>query len=232
MPSPEQTYVPENNSFTDPRVAAEWIWAVENEQDGVRDREIYPRLSDWSKKLPTDACVLEVGSGQGACSPHIDRSYFGVEPSKPLVKRAQELYGAKFTSGTIYELRRSLNDFEPTDAFSTNVWFHLQNVPLASRQFLGVLPTEGSFMIITGNPAAYDDWKNMFVISEETESYFAGSAKTLSGPISRDVFYTHTIDAIATALISAGGENITAEEFGSIDGFSKPAFIQITGTKT
>ena len=222
----------EENPFTDPVGAREWILAVESESNGVRDKEIYPRLNSWSNNLPPKTAVLEIGAGQGACSKHINQEYYGVEPSTLLVERAIALYGDWFSVGNIYEINQALPNFSFGAVFSVNVWWHLKNLTLASQQFLSVISPGDSFLIITGNPAAWDDWKSLFTITEETDTYFAGHEKTLSTPLSRDIFYTHSAETIIEHLKNAGADTIETELFGTIEGFTNPAFIQITGTRS
>ncbi len=86
----------EENPFEREDVAKQWISSVENEKDGFRDREIYPRLKSWKRSV-TGTAFLEIGSGQGICYSQLglsdQESYLGIEPSEPLVARAKQLYG-------------------------------------------------------------------------------------------------------------------------------------------
>ncbi|KND48699.1 MAG: hypothetical protein AB198_00045 [Parcubacteria bacterium C7867-003] len=81
----------EENTFEDPLMAQEWIEAIESEEGGSRDREIYPLLSTWVGEIQPKVLV-EIGSGQGICSSKIDLdgvNYIGIEPSGVLVSRAK-----------------------------------------------------------------------------------------------------------------------------------------------
>lgn len=140
----------EENPFENRKVAEEWIASVEGEKGLLRDRELYPRLAQWAQQAQPRQ-IVEIGSGQGICSEHINASesrYVGIEPSQLLVERAQKLYALpnrRFVRGNAYEL--PIADASTDAAFSVNVWFHLENINQASQELSRILKSGGKFLI-------------------------------------------------------------------------------------
>lgn len=223
----------EENPFEDEVVSREWISSVENEKDMARDREIYPRLSAWINEVTPDV-VVEIGSGQGICSDKLNGyngKYIGIEPSKILVDRAEELYNnenRKFVVGNAYKL--PLPD-ECCDAtFAVNVWFHLENLNQATQELARILKPQGHFMIVTVNPEEYENWLKAYEDISEDGKKIVGKANTPITPLSRNTFYKHTMEEVTESLEQCGLEVKSIEVFSTGNGGTN-YFMQITGIK-
>ncbi|MBP6943053.1 MAG: class I SAM-dependent methyltransferase [Candidatus Buchananbacteria bacterium] len=223
----------EENPFEESQVAQEWIANIENEADGVRDREVYPLLEKWVGEIKPEVLV-EIGSGQGICSDKIncgDGKYIGVEPSLGLTARAQELYNdeqREFVVGNGYELPLAN---EIADAgFTVNVWFHLEDLPRASKELARILKPDGQYLIITANPDTYATWESFYFDHEKIGNKIVGKVNTPARPMSKNTFYQHSLQEITNALNDAG---LTIDELfplGNI-GENTNIFITIKGHK-
>lgn len=238
--------MPEENPFEDPQVAVQWIEAVEGERGGAREQHIYPLLRNWSAASTKEDLIVEIGSGQGGCSEHIanDALYLGVEPSTPLIERALRCFAGarrKFVVGGAYNV--PLEDRVAAKCFSVNVWFHLTDITSASRELARILRTGGNFLIITANPEAYDVWRSFYTDVEEISGGFVGSARIVLNPgapeaerktvtLSRNTFYTHSLDSMTDPLDQAGLSIEAVWEMGQlpISGHT-PLFVAISGCK-
>ena len=116
----------EENPFKNETIANEWIKSIEREQQGFRDKDIYPRLIQWKMSV-SGKTFLDIGSGQGLCSEKIDlkdqEQYIGVEPSKHLLQRAKQLYrnkNRKFILGNAYNLPIESESMEPCWEFKSS----------------------------------------------------------------------------------------------------------------
>lgn len=230
----DRSYAYEENPFEDEVVASEWITSVEHEQGMSRDTLIYPCLREWIKEINPEH-VLEIGSGQGICSLCIgDKKYIGVEPSTFLVERAKQLYGKdykrEFLVGNAYKLPIETHSQEAV--FSVNVWFHLNDLKVAAEELARVLTSGGKFLIITANPDRYEIWKEFFEGDQEEENVLIGKVNTPVVPLSKNIFYMHSLEAIRKSL-EDGGFNI--EKIEELTDLSKDPsnklFIQIRGEK-
>lgn len=224
-----------NNPFEDIEVAKQWINSVENEKGMIRDKEIYPKLKKWIESI-YPKIVLDIGSGQGICADKVQiegSNYIGIEPSSILVERAKELYskeGRKFLVGDAYKLPVSNKLIDA--AFSINVWFHLENLGLASKELCRVLKKEGKFLIITANPRVYNIWRSMYFEATEDEKKIDGKVNVPINPMSRNIFYKHAYDEIRNKLVEQNLIIDNIDEFGFVSSFTdKPIFICITGHK-
>jgi len=236
----------EANPFETEQGADEWVKMVEGERGTNRDKEIYPFLKSWVREFKPKT-IADIGSGQGICSTHLgieDITYFAVEPSKLLTKRAKDLYdqpNRNFLVGNAYEL--PLEDKSMDACFSIMTWFHLADLNVASKELSRVLSDDGHFFIITPNPNAYDIWEGFFSDVKKDEKHFTGVNKILLNPddkpedykyaqVTNNTFYTHTLDEIKRPLEENNIEVDSVEEFGILpitDG--KSIFIKITGHK-
>ncbi|MFA6476407.1 MAG: class I SAM-dependent methyltransferase [Candidatus Paceibacterota bacterium] len=223
----------EENPFEDPQVAKEWINSVENEQGMIRDREIYPFLKSWVRDI-SPKFVVEIGSGQGICSSKIDLGegrYLGVEPSQPLVRRANELYKDKkkeFVVGNAYEL--PLPDEAVDAVFSVNVWFHLEKLDEASSELSRALKLDGKFLIITANPSWYDVWESFYFDQKKDEGKIVGKVNVPVNPMSKSTFYLHSLENIKKSLEENGLCIDEIREIGDFGG-GQNIFIAINGQK-
>lgn len=224
----------EENPFEDEVVSQEWISSVENEKDMARDREIYPRLSGWVKDVNPEV-VVEIGAGQGICSDKLsdyNGKYIGIEPSKVLIGRAEELYkneNRKFVVGNAYKLPLTN---ECCDAsFAVNVWFHLEDLNQATKELARILKSQGKFMIITVNPEEYENWLKTYEDISEDGKKIIGKANTPITPLSRNTFYKHTMEEVTESFERHGLEINSVEPFGTGNGGIN-YFMQITGTKS
>jgi SAM-dependent methyltransferase len=204
---------PEENPFEDPEVARLWSYSVENDRNDSRDLYIYPLLKEWLSD-PAVHSVLDIGAGQGIASQFIaDKRYVGVEPSEPLVKRANELYGpsAEFVVGNAYEL--PFNDASFDAAFAINVWFHLEHPELADRELARILRPDGKFLIINPNPEAYALWETFYDNVKKEGKKFVGEARIPLAKLPKNIFYTHSDDELRESFFAAGLEVEEAAPF-------------------
>ena len=223
------------NPFEDEEIARQWINSVENEKGMIRDNDIYPKLENWTKTFKPKV-ILDIGSGQGICADHVQSGevrYLGVEPSPVLVERAKELYTKEnrdFMVGNAYALPIAAGSVDM--AFSVNVWFHLDDLDTPSKELSRVLERGGKFLIITANPKTYDLWRSMYFDATEDKKKIDGKVNVPINPMSRNIFYKHTLEEIEAQLTGNGLVISGEEEFGSVFPFrDRPVFICITGHK-
>lgn len=201
----------EDNPFEDEMMAKEWINAIETEKGGTRENEVYPMISNWVKENNLKK-VLEIGAGQGVCSPFIESEYIGVEPSQTLVNRAYELYpGKKFIRGSSYAL--PLGDESVDGAFSLGVWFHIENLDDTHKELARVVKSNGKVLIITSNPETYDIWESVFSVAKVGKK-LDGPVKLPTGKMARNVFFLHTQDEITNSLEKNGFKIENIKMFG------------------
>jgi ubiquinone/menaquinone biosynthesis C-methylase UbiE len=197
----------EENPFEDEKVAAEWMMSVEGEQGLTRDNFIYPFLATWSANI--HGVIVDIGSGQGICSEKLrladDARYIGVEPSVPLLKRAQEKHAAsnrEFLKGDAFAL--PLENDSADACFSINVWFHIEDLEGAAQEMARVLKPSGQFVIITANPAAEKKWESFYQEGTDDGKRIVGKIDLAVSPLSRSTFYRHSREEIIGALTAAG----------------------------
>jgi ubiquinone/menaquinone biosynthesis C-methylase UbiE len=230
--SAEQKDVREENPFEDEKVAQEWIRSVEGEKHQFRDAEIYPRLRKWMDKH-ADGLVVDIGCGQGICSEKLGDfkgRYVGVEPSEALVERAKELYTTdqrNFVVGNAYHLPIESEKAEAT--FSIMVWFHLEDLDRASGELARILKPDGKFLIITSNPDALECWESFYFEYQKTGNKIVGKVKVPVNPLSKNVFYMHTLEDMLDALQEQGLEVENMERFGLME--DEKLFLLIEGRK-
>lgn len=201
----------EDNPFEDRVMAQEWIEAIETEKGGARENEVYPMVNNWVKNNDLKK-VLEVGAGQGVCSPYIEVEYIGVEPSQALIDRALHLYpDKKFLKGSSYNL--PLENESIDGAFSVGVWFHIENLDDAHKELFRVLKSGGKVLIITSNPETHDAWESLFTGTKEGKK-LDGSVKLPTGKMTRNVFFLHNQDEIITSLEKGGFKIESVDKFG------------------
>lgn len=234
----------EENPFTSSKGAREWIYAVENEKGTARDKEVYPKISNWIKEIqPTT--VLEVGCGQGICSTKLEDEsikYIGIDPSAVLIDRANELYknqNRKFIVADAYSL--PVLDGSINACFSVSVWFHLENLDLASSEMSRVLKENGHFMIVTPDPDVYDIWKSFYTNTQSDGNRLIGETRILLNPdqenhqyavLSKNVFYLHSLKQITESLAQNGLTIDSIEKLGILPiSNGKNIFICISGHK-
>lgn len=196
----------DDRNFKDPNVALDWIQGIESEKAKIREKDLYPKLNEWLSRIkPTE--ILDIGSGQGICSAHIElsqRKYTGLEPSPLLLERAKELYpeaNKKFALGNVYQMPFSDSLFDA--AFSVSVWHLLSDIQKASAELSRVLKKDGSFLIITANPDAYPVWATLYTETHREGSRLDGKFKLSDGTVLSDTLYLHSMDEILAALGSA-----------------------------
>ncbi|MFA5841425.1 MAG: class I SAM-dependent methyltransferase [Candidatus Paceibacterota bacterium] len=227
----------EDNPFEEEKIAREWIISVENEKGLIRDREIYPELFEWTKKN-NPKLLVEIGSGQGICSTKVklgrSAKYVGIEPSRPLVARARDIYKShnkKFLIGSAYKL--PLRSGSVDGVFSVNVWFHLKNLDTAAKEIKRVLKKNKRFYIITGNPSTYEIWERFFFDYKKKKGVLDGKVRVPIQHLSRNIFFLHSLSNIIKSL------EVNGLAIGSVKviGFAKRdkmrgIFIGIEGYKT
>lgn len=225
----------EENPFEDKKIAREWINSVENERGLIRDKELYPLLKKWVKKVSPKKLV-EVGSGQGICSEKLGNKkmkYIGIEPSATLIRRARNLYkgkNRKFLRGNIYKL--PLRNRSADSVFSVNVWFHLKNLNKASKEMSRILALNGKFLIITGNPNSYKVWESFYYEYAKKGKKIVGRVRIPINHLSRNTFYLHKYKEIADALRENKLKIDKVEKFGAAKKYKDDGlFIAIKGHK-
>lgn len=230
-----ETIQREENPFEDEQVSQEWIRSVEGEKGLLRDKEIYPRLKRWTEQASLKVLV-EIGAGQGICAEKCEMKsgrYIGVEPSSPLVRRAKELYSdprRKFMIGNAYDL--PIPDNSADAVFSVNVWFHLEDLDRASRELSRILKPDGKFLIITANPdpELTKVWESWYDDVTKERKKLVGKINIPINPLSKNVFYQHTLHEIIEALENNGLKVEEIEPFGK-NSDNKDIFIEIRGQK-
>lgn len=235
----------EENPFADPQGAREWIVTVENERNGVRDKEIYPQLAAWIQSVRPNS-VADIGAGQGIASSKLGSDvvrYIGIDPSETLIERAKEIYSAPnriFVAGNAYAL--PLKDGEVDAAFSITTWFHLADLDTGSRELARILKPGGHFMIITPNPNAYALWESLYINPHRDGKLLTGAVdilleKTDTGEekysrLSKNTFYFHTRDELLEPLAAHGLVVDKLEELGNLSTTRQEhIFIKILGHK-
>jgi SAM-dependent methyltransferase len=189
----------------DDKTALDWMASIENEKSRARDLDLYPKLRDWTACLP-GRHVLEIGCGQGICSPKIaPMTYTGADPSPRLIARAKELYasdGRAFVVGNAYALPFADGAFDA--AFAVSVWHLLEDVEKASRELARVLAPKGHFALSTANPASYPAWIALYEDAALVGTRLDGRMRLEGQPPSRDVLHLHPVEKILGALEGAG----------------------------
>ena len=207
----------EPNSFEGDIVAKEWIQSIESVQKSSRELEYYPLLDRWSKNFHS-ATIVEIGSGQGVCSSHLDlstNSYIGIEPSKILIERARELYpetNRKFIEGNSSHL--PLPDESVDAVFSLGVWFHIQDVDKAHEEAHRILKPGGKLLILTGNPESQSQWESFFENPKVEGNTIEGKVYVPGGSMSHNIVILHSRQKLITSLEDVGFEVNSVEEMG------------------
>lgn len=226
----------EDNPFEDEVVAREWINSIENERGLIRDKELYPFLQKWAEKVQPKI-IIDIGSGQGICADKVqlkNTHYIGIDSSVHLVERARKLYthlNREFIVGNAYKL--PLPDQCADAAFSINVWFHLEDLKTASQELARILKPGGNFLISTANPSSYDTWESLFFDYSKESKKIDGKVRIPINPLSRNVFYLHSLKEITKTLTQNHLKIESVEEFGYKKEKYKDVafFINIIGQK-
>ena len=168
--------------YADKKVAEEWMtWVKSFANDDTREREIYPWLSAWVKKVKPQN-ILEIGSGTGLCSEKVfldGVDYVGVEPSQHLREYACKLYPSrKFMGGTAERI--PLGDSSMDAVFSVFVWLHISDLDVVAKELYRVLKPNGHFAIVTANPEAYQLWLSWHINTKISGKEVLGDMKRLS----------------------------------------------------
>lgn len=208
----------ESNPFENKIVATEWVNIVEADTKGARAEKIYPLLKKWTTELHPHV-LLEIGSGQGICSEHVNLNeckYIGVEPSQFLIDRAKELYPQEnktFLKGSAYDLPISSASVDAV--FSVAVWFHLESLDKAHTELARVLKPEGKVLIITTNSDRNDAWVSLFKEgAQRTLNGIRGVIDVPHGTMSESVIFLHDKSEVVSSLQKHGIAVTSLEEFG------------------
>ncbi len=217
----------------DDSIAKQWIEGIEAVKATLRDQDIYPAVNAWIKKNNLKN-ILDVGCGQGICSEKIDlegRSYIGVEPSRLMAERANELYqgvNRHFIRGNIYDLPVTDQSFD--GIFSILVWHLLSDLDTAASELSRVLASGGKFLIITANPEAYKTWKTFYKEFKLDGKRLYGTLELSDGTKSTDTLFLHTSDEILESFQKVSLRIAGMETFRpSADG--ENIFISFAGSK-
>ena len=220
------------NPFENKKVAEQWIKSVEGETGLIRDTETYPRLHDWFENT-SKGIVIDIGSGQGICSSKIDNysHYIGVEPSYFLLERANELYKStqtNFLTGNAYALPVTENSCD--NAFSINVWFHLDDLSRASQELSRVLKIGGKFFIHTADSDAFDLWKKFYINPIIDGKKILGEVKVPVNNMTMSTFYLNNNSEIVEALEKEGLKVLSMTKIGNLQD-NRTIFLVIEGEK-
>jgi len=224
----------DDKTFDDPKIAQEWMETVEGEGARIRETDIYPRIRSWINRVsPLE--ILEIGSGQGACSDKVElrgRKFTGLEPSPFLVDRANGLYlgeNRRFVVGNVYSMPFLDGTFDA--AFSVAVWHLLSDLKTAARELCRVLKPSGHFLIITANPGAYVAWTNRYTSTQMDGFRFKGKVEVDGQRISDDVLYLHALDDILNSLRSVDLRVHETETFRNLKASTEKQYISIRGQR-
>ncbi len=225
----------EENPFETELVASEWSYSIENEKGMIRDKELYPLLSEWIKNTNAEN-ILDIGSGQGICADRCvpdNMNYTGVEPSVFLTDRANELYkkeNRKFILGNAFNLPVATASMD--GVFSINVWFHLENLDLAAKELSRVLKTKGVFFISTANPDAYQVFEDLYSESTKVGKKLVGKANVPVRAMSKNILYEHTMQEMKDSFEKHGLKILEIKSFGFAHlKTDKGLFVAIIGEK-
>lgn len=190
------------------KIAAEWIRIIEDPSaQQTREKDIYPRLKNWIDSV-SPSQILEIGAGQGVCSSVLDlenRTYTGIEPSKTLLLRAQQLSKdprTRFVLGRAESMPLANSAFDAV--FSIAVWHLIEDINTAARELYRVLRTRGSFMIILANPEASSLWTEPYANTKMDGPKFSGEIKLNDGSVVSETLYFHSRAALIASLQTAG----------------------------
>lgn len=218
----------------DQQTAQQWIRTIENRDNPVRERDVYPLLRSWLE-MAAPTRILEIGCGQGDCSRNINlagRSYVGVDPSPFLIKRAKELYESeqrRFIPGNAYNLPFAGSEFD--GVFSVMVWHLLSDIHAAAQEMRRILRPGGHFLIVTANPAAYAEWAELYTNVKTDGRRFEGDMVRDGTIVDHDVLHLHTLDEIVASLNEASLEVSSVEPFRkSRQGQGREFLLSIQGT--
>lgn len=186
----------------------EWIdWVEKTNPAGSREREIYPFIKKWLKKLKP-AILVDIGCGQGICSALLNKKtkYIGIDSSLVLIKRARKLYsssGKKFIEGDAIKL--PLKDNSADAVMSIWVWSHIKNLDLAAKEMWRVLKPKGGFIIVTANPETYKTRKGFYKYYKEKNGLLTGVFDLGNGKFLTDTtLYLHSNQRIESAIRQSG----------------------------
>lgn len=202
----------------DEQTARQWIRAIEDRANPVREQDVYPFLRRWLESA-SPARVLEIGCGQGDCSAKINlagRSYLGVDPSPFLIRRAKELHRSgnrRFQPGNAYALPFDDRYFD--GVFSVMVWHLLSDLQQAARKLGRVLRPGGHFLMVTANPEAQAEWAELYLDPRIEGRRLEGGMQMDGNILDHDVLYFHKLDEIVASL------GLVKLEVGSVEPFRK-----------
>jgi ubiquinone/menaquinone biosynthesis C-methylase UbiE len=219
-----------SNPFVTPDGADNWIKTVEGYDEG-RELLIYPRVSEWAGTLAAGSVLVDVGCGQGKCSTLMPESidYVGLDPSRPLVERAQWLYGGTNNHFMVGDAEAiSLKDASVDAAMSIHVWFHLADLVQPSQELARILKPGGKLFITTANPRGYGIWESWYSNSVEDGKLLRGTLNNGEFEIQDSTFYRHSFDEITHALTTAGFSAPVIDEFGR---YSQPTGMSLSATR-
>lgn len=225
----------EDNPFEDAVVAKEWINSIES--DGViRNRELLPMLKKWVEEV-APSVIVDIGMGQGGCADSVQSGpqikYIGIDSSVFLVDRAKEIHAKEnreFIVGNAYDL--PVQDGIADAALLMNVLFHLKDLATGMKELARVLKEGGGFLICTANPEAYPEWQSRFDKGAKIDDkVIDGKVHVRVNPISRNLFFKHSMGAMMEAFEKSGLQVDRRELKGIYDGCKAPLFVIFIGHK-
>ncbi len=222
----------EENPFSSENVAREWIASVEGEKGMWRDSVLYPKVRDWFAGLVNKNVVLDVGAGQGRLSIELSGygRYIGLEPSKFLVERANELYVAgnrSFICSDVYDI--PLKNDSVDAVICINVLFHLKDLVSAISEMARVLKPGGSFLINTADNDEIDLWRSYFIKPIIDDEKMMGEMSIPINNLSMNTFYFQANEKLLKILADAGLDVLDVEKGDGVDIYS--GFLKIVGIK-
>jgi len=221
--------------FYDQKLAEEWSeWVEMDNASGGREKEIYPLIREWLKKV-RPCKVVDIGCGQGVCSTLVGSrvKYIGIDQSEFLIERAREHYSnnnATFKVGDADDI--PLKDNSTDSILSLWVWSHLPELQKGAREMCRILQPNGHFLVITANPSTYNIRKTFYSTYKDYDGYLIGTFDLGGGKTLTDTnLYFHTETDMKNALLDAGLAIDEVKTFGLEDEYPGGLNIMITGRK-
>jgi SAM-dependent methyltransferase len=202
-----ESYKVSGDFSNDELVDLAWIKTIESPGANVRELDVYPMLREWIQRIePVD--LLDLGCGQGICSDKINldgRSYTGVDRSKTLISRANEIYRSQnrnFLVGNAYQIPADDSFFDAV--FSINLIHLLEDLNTATKEMARVLKPGGHFFMVTANPDSYELWIDFYSETNLVGKRLEGISRQGEQPATKDVLFLHTNADITSTFNSNG----------------------------
>jgi ubiquinone/menaquinone biosynthesis C-methylase UbiE len=219
------------------KLAKEWIdWVEAPDPEGTREKEIFPYIRKWLKEFDLKT-IVDIGCGQGSCSALLPENtkYVGIDSSQTLIDRAKELFTSpnrESLVGDAYDLPLENDSYDAV--MSIWVWSHLKDLRKAAKEMYRILKKGGRFLVITANPATYEERKTFYkeYTIDEKENKLIGTFDLGGGKTLTDTtLYFHSRKDILEAIKTAGFKIETIGKMGEAETSDKGLYIVVEGRK-